>query len=177
MKITSALVSLSLALLISLTAIADDGLKPAKKWAKGRSKVNPVVRRLMGPFKAVEMTDEQKEIVTAKAKSTAAEIAEEQEEHGLTRELMKLRAEATKSLKDSPLKGKEKQAAINEAAGMNEEQSEGMREVMEMTKSFQKEVFGMLTDEQKASLPERMQKQMGQKGKGKGGKKNKKSDD
>ena len=177
MKIISAIISVSLTLLIGVVASADDGLKPAAKEAgRGRGKNAPVVRRLMQPFKAVEMADEQKTMVMAKAGQTATKIAEEQEEHGITMEVIKARSEAVKAMKDSELKGKEKQAAIDKEAGLSDEQSEGMREVTEMTKSFQKEVFAMLSDEQKASLPDRLVKQLGSKGKA-GGKKDKKNDD
>ncbi len=177
MKITSAVASLSLALLIGVVALADDGLKPAKKGqGKAQGKQSPVVRRLMMPFKDVTMQEEQKTQVMAKAKESAAKIEEISEAHGITAEVMKARAEATKSMKDSELKGKERQAAVNEKAGLTAQQTEGMEEVMTATQSFQKEVFAMLTDDQKASVPERLAKQLGAKGKG-GGKKGKKNND
>ena len=49
----------------------------------------------------------------------AAEMKAAREEAGITPELMKKLAEAQKALKDSEKKGKDRMAAIHEAAGLS----------------------------------------------------------
>ena len=80
------------------------------------------------------------------------------DEAGITPALMKKRVEAQKSLKDSVKKGKELQAAINEAAGFTEAQSAAFAKVAEARTAFQKQVIALLTDEQKENLPQAMKR-------------------
>jgi hypothetical protein len=96
----------------------------------------------------------------------------------LSPELQKKRAEVMKTMKDSELKGKERAAAINKEAGLSEKQAAALVKVNETRLAFQRKIYGMLSDEQKAALPEKMQKLMqagDKKGKGKGKKQQKDS--
>ena len=69
-------------------------------------------------------------------------------------------------LKDSELKGKERFAEINKQAGLSEDQIEALKEIGKIRAKLQKDAIALLTDEQKQSLPERLQR-TGKKRKGK----------
>lgn len=78
---------------------------------------------------------------------------------GLTAELVKKHAAAQKSLKDSGLKRKELVAAVNEKAGLSEDQATAIKDVNAIRMKMQKDVIALLTDEQKGALPEQMKRE------------------
>lgn len=162
-----------LAAVIAVPVIADDEA-PAKKKGKKGEQQNTVVAQLMKQLEPVGLTDEQVEKAKELGKVAVAKIKEMSDEAGITEELMKKRAEAQKSMKDSGKKGKELAAAVNEAAGLSESQMAAMEKIMQVRTKFQKDVIALLSDEQKEKLPQSLQRAAeggGAKGKGKGKKK------
>ena len=163
----------ALAALTVSPTIADEEAKKANrnKRQTGRQNVAAVLMKQLGD---VGLTEEQKTKITEMGKKIAAEMKTIREEVDLTSELQKKLAEAQKSMRESEKKGRERLAAVYESAGLNEAQTAAIKKVNEVRTKFQKEVFGMLTDEQKAKLPERMSKAMNRGAESRKGKKKKK---
>jgi hypothetical protein len=146
----------ALAAMMVVPALAED--QPKKAKGKGKDGANPVVTQLLKQLEPVELTEEQIAKVKELGKVAGEKIKGINEAAGITPELMKKKAEAVKSLKDSGKKGKELAAAVNEAAGFTEDQIKASSEADEIRQNFQKEVIALLSDDQKAKLPERMQR-------------------
>lgn len=164
----------AVAAMLVIPAVADDAKKERKK--KGSKGARTAAMQMMKQLEVVGLTDEQ----TTKLKELGATADEAMEalrnEAGLTKELVKKRTDAQKELKGSGKKGKELAAAVNEKAGLTEQQAAAFASLNAARMKFHKEVVGMLTDEQKAKLPEKMMRMM-KSGKGKKGKKKKNKDD
>ena len=165
--------------MLSLIAVAAMMVCPAlaaEKEKKGKrdgaARQNPATV-LMKQLADVGLTDEQTTKIKEMGKKVMAEMKAIREEAGITSEITKKLAEAQKSMKDSEKKGKERMAAIHEAAGLNEAQIASIGKVNEARMKFQKEVVAMLTDDQKAKLPEQMVKAMNRGGDRAKGKKKK----
>ena len=139
--------------------------KKKKKGAKGGRQ--DVAAQLMKRLDGVTLTDEQTEKIKELGKSFTAKMAEAKKAAGITSELMKKRAEAQKSLKDSGKKGKELMQAVNEAAGFSEAQVKAFEQQNSMRQELMKSILALLTDEQKQNLPASMTRGEGKKGKGK----------
>lgn len=156
-----------LAAVLVVPASADDAVKEKKGKRGGASPAAQIMKQL----EAVELTDAQKDKIKELGKEAAATMKTITEENNLTPELLKKRQEAMKSLKDSGKKGKEMAEAVNDAAGFTTEQAAAFDKLNAARQAFQKNVVGMLTDEQKENLPQAMKRMAGQGGKGKGKKK------
>ncbi len=168
---------LALSLVIVATGVAQDTPKK-KKGAGGKgAAANPMVAQVNQVKKALEavgLTDEQQ----SKVKELAATLQEQSKtlkEEGLTPELMKKHADAVKAAKDAGKKGKDIQAAAKE--GMSEGEVAVLKKLEEATTKFRQGVMALLTDEQKALLPEQAQKTWAAASKGKGKGKGKKKAD
>ncbi len=144
--------AIALSLALTMTVTADDA-KP-KKGAKGGG--NPAATQMLKQFEAVGLTEDQIAKVKEVAKKMGAESKSILEGAGITPDVMKKRAEATKAMKDSGKKGKELAAAVDKEAGLTEAQAEAMKKVAELRMKYQNEVIGMLTQEQKDKLPARL---------------------
>ncbi|TWU47291.1 hypothetical protein Poly51_50900 [Rubripirellula tenax] len=155
---------LAAVLVVPASADEADGAKKKGKGARGASASGQILKQL----ESVSLTDEQTTKIKELGKAADAAMKTIREESGLTAELMKKRADAQKELKDSGKKGKEMAAAVNEAAGLSEAQSAAFGKLNDARMKFQKEVVGLLTDDQKASLPQQLMRA------GKEGKKKKK---
>ncbi|MCM2374851.1 hypothetical protein [Aporhodopirellula aestuarii] len=163
-----------------MTVVADE--KPNRKNKGERAgKANPMVTRLMTSLKEADLSDEQ----TAKVKSAAAAFeakVKELKEKGLTTDVNKKQAEASKAAREAGLKGKEMAAKVNEA--LTEEEQALVAEMKAALAQMKKSVAAVLTEEQLAALPEGTRKQLatrgagaaGEKGKAKGKGKGKKKD-
>ena len=161
-----------LAALLAIPTNADDA-KPKKKGDRERQGANPAAQ-LLKQLDSVGLTDQQTAKIKEMGKKFDVQMKTLRDEAGITPELMKKRMEAQKSLKDSDKKGKERAAAINEAAGMTDAQVAAMEKMMAARQKLQQEVVGLLTAEQKENLPPRMTKGpkgQGEKGQGEKGKK------
>ncbi len=146
-------------MLFIVSSVQAEEPKGKKKRGAGRSVQAQVLKSLSD----VDLTKEQTAKINAMGKEVTAAIKKVNEEAGITPEVMKKRAEAVKSLKDSDKKGKARQAAINEAAGLTEKQTAGMAKAMELRQKFQRDVIGLLTDEQKEKLPPALKRLTGEK--------------
>ncbi|WP_145419764.1 hypothetical protein [Planctomycetes bacterium K23_9] len=151
--------------------MADDAVKEKKKNAKGNRGAS-MAGQLIKQLKPVGLTDEQTKKIKELAKEPTELAKKIREEAGLTPELMKKRTAAMKELKDSGKKGKEMNAAVNEKAGLTETQIAAFTKMNEARTKFQRAAMALLTDEQKAKVPEKMQRMLkgpaDRKGKGKG---------
>jgi Spy/CpxP family protein refolding chaperone len=158
-----------------LPSAAEDEKKKKRQGNRGN---NRVVAQFMKQLEPAKLTDEQIAKVKELGKEAMTAMTALRKEVELTPELQKKRAEVMKSMKDSELKGKERAAAINKEAGLSEKQAAALVKVNETRLAFQRKIYGMLSDEQKAALPEKMQKLMkagDKKGNGKGKKQQKDS--
>lgn len=166
--------ALTVALAICTSVGAADA--PEKKKKKNAGNRNNPAMNIMKQLADVELTEEQQSKIKEMAKESMAALKAAQKEAGITPEVMKKRAAAQKELKDSGVKGKELAQAINEKAGLTEAQAAGMAKISELRSTMMKGAIALLTDEQKAKLPERMARmaKAGKAGKGKGKKKKEK---
>tara|TARA_R110002049_G_scaffold27321_2_gene94367 strand:- start:646887 stop:647408 length:522 start_codon:yes stop_codon:yes gene_type:complete len=155
------------AMMVCPTFAADE----AKKGKKGNRQAGRqnVAAALMKQLAEVGLTDEQKTKITEMGKKAGAEIKAIREEAGFTADLSKKLAETQRSMKDSEKKGKDRMAAIHEAAGLSEAQIASLKKANEVRGKFQKDVVALLTAEQKTKLPEQLSRTMnrGKKGQGK----------
>ncbi|MEO1618422.1 MAG: hypothetical protein AAFV88_21395 [Planctomycetota bacterium] len=179
----SRFLSFSLALLVTpcliQSATAQDATGKKKDRAAARN--NPATF-VLKQLKDAALTDEQEAKVKELAKETAAAAKKVREEAGVTPEIMKKRAAVQKEMRDSGKKPQEIFQAVNEKAGLTKEQSEAIKKANQMRTQLLKKAYAMLSEDQQAKLPERVQKMAtrkgmaGKKGKGKGKKKDAKGD-
>ncbi|MEZ6088618.1 MAG: hypothetical protein R3C05_11435 [Pirellulaceae bacterium] len=157
-----------MALLIS-PAIAEEKEKKGKKNRPQRSAAAQILKQL----EPVGLTEEQTAKVNAIFKAADEEMKQIRTEAGITPELMKKRAEVAKSMADSDLKGKERAAAIDKEAGMNEAQAAAMAKLNTLRTKLMKETIALLSAEQKEKLPKQFARAAQAGNKKPGGKKKK----
>ncbi len=168
-RVLACLAVLALSAFVATSSFADDEPKKKKKGGEGgKGKGNPVLTQAMKALEAANLTDEQK----GKVKELAAKMMEETKAlagEGLTAELTKKRGELMKAAREAGKKGKDLAAAANE--GLSEAELAVVKKETQIQGKFRKAVLALLTDEQKAALPETMIKTWSGPEKGKGGKK------
>lgn len=140
--------------LMTLPSIAAE--KEKKKGGPRGAQGQNVAAQLIKQLEPVGLTDEQKQKITEMGKTVSTEMKKIRDENGITPELMKKRAEAAKSLAQSDKKGKEREEAINEAAGFTKEHTQAMAKANSLRAEFTKKVVALLTDEQKENLPKQL---------------------
>ena len=165
-----------LAAVMVVPVVAQDAAKGKRKGKRTRQDASTM---LLKQLEEVGLTDDQVAKVKELGKVAVAKMKALRDEAGITAALMKKRTEARKSLTEAGKKGKELAAAISEASGLSEAQEAAMKKANAIRMAFQKEVLGLLTDEQKAKLPEKFQQAARRAGKaagenGKGGRRKKK---
>ena len=138
---------------------ADEDAKKGKKGKRQAGRQN-VATQLIKQLADVGLTEEQTTKIQEMGKKATAEMKAIRDEAGFTQEIQKKLAEAQKSMKDTEKKGKERMAAIHEAAGLTEAQIATIKKTSAARLKFQKEVLALLTDEQKGKLPERLTRAM-----------------
>ncbi|QEG02457.1 LTXXQ motif protein [Stieleria maiorica] len=167
------ILAVACALLITPSSFAQDA--PAKKGKKGQAARNAPAAVVLKQLSDVGLTDEQKAKIQTMAKKTAAETQAALKEAGITPAIMKQRVAAQRELKDSGKKPAEIQAAIHEKLGLTQDQIAVLKKSNAMRTALLKDAVALLTEEQKAKLPERLVKMTSRggdaKGKGKGKKK------
>ncbi|QDV14609.1 hypothetical protein CA51_45170 [Rosistilla oblonga] len=146
--------------MVMLAVIALPAVAEEEKAGKGKAKKGGrnVATQILKQLADVDLTDEQTEKIKAAGKVASVEMAKIRDEAGITGELMKKRAEAAKSLADSDKKGKQRNDAINEAAGLTKPQAEAMTKMNAVRSKFTRSVVAMLTDAQKEKLPKQLQR-------------------
>lgn len=140
------LLTLALAIVIASPLLAAEGKKARKAKPKPQDPAAGIMKRL----EQAELTDEQK----VKIKEIATKMAEKakaiQEKAALTPEQKKARQEAQAKAKEEGKTGKAAQEAVMAAMKLTDEQKAAVQEEMTLRAEMQKEVFALLTAEQKA---------------------------
>ncbi|QDV70941.1 hypothetical protein Poly24_46740 [Rosistilla carotiformis] len=146
--------------MVMLAVVALPAIAEEKKAGKGKAKEGGrnVAAQILKQLADVDLTEEQTEKIKAAGKAASAEMAKIRDEAGITGELMKKRAAAAKSLADSDKKGKQRNEAINEAAGLTKPQAEAMDKMNAVRAKFTQAVLATLTDAQKEKLPKQLQR-------------------
>ena len=182
MQITKVLLSLTLALVVSVTCFAQDNDKKAKK-ANERA-VKNTTTQMMKFFAKANLTDEQKEKATAVITKHVGDLmaARKAQDSMLTAEQKKARTEAIAKAKKDGAKGGKLAAVGTKALGLSEEDMKkynaAKKKVNDINMKMREAIMAMLSDEQKAALPKRGGAKKGaKKGGKKGGKKGKKKAD
>ncbi|MDB4671833.1 hypothetical protein OAF34_06825 [Pirellulaceae bacterium] len=171
----SAILGLAAVVLTTSTSAQDE---KKKKRQNGSGQIQS---QLMGAFKSVEMSEEQKKKMVEVAKKFSGQILQLRKDTQaiLSPEQRKSRQQAMKEAKAAGKKGKEIVDAANASAGIDKEIVAKLKEIQKKSQAIQKEartaLMALLSDEQKAGLPKKGKGNKGQGKKGKG--KKKKSDD
>ena len=161
--------ALALAALIAIPAIAQDDASGEKKKKKGNRNQQNAASQLLKQLDDLGLSDDQIAKIKEIGKEVGAKMRQIRTDAGITTELTKKRAEVVKAMKDSEQKGAELMAAINKEAGFSEAQEAALKLMNELRQKFNKDVVGLLTDEQKKNLPVRLKRAAGgNKGKGMG---------
>ena len=148
--------SVALSALLFSPALAEDK-RPKKNRPNAATKEQPVVQLPKG----IELTAEQKPKVAEIEKEFAAKMKEAREnlDKVLTDEQKKARQEAQKEARTSGKKRKELQQAIKDATKATPDQEKKIEEadkaLAELRKEILEKVKPILTDDQKAKLPQR----------------------
>ncbi len=166
----------ALALIAAILAPASFAQEDAATAKKGKGKgkaAQGVATQLLKQLEPAALTDEQTAKIKELGKKAADEIKKIETEAELTPEILKKRREAMASMKDSDKKGKERTKAVDAAAGLTEVQSAAFVKTNAVRSKLKAEAVKLLSDEQKAKLPEEFLATLdGDKaGAGKGGKK------
>ncbi len=163
----------ALMLCFATVAVAQDDAKKGKdKKAKAAGSANAYIMRA---FKSVEMTDEQKKKAEAILAKYDGEMKDARKAVAsvLSKEENKAKNDARKEASKAGLKGKEMTEAVEKAMGLSEEKMAKYREALKkpaaVGEKIKGEIMALLTDDQKAKMPQ--PKKGKGKGKGKGKKK------
>ena len=177
MKLTRALWTLALSVLLAGPALAQDekpadppkpaGAKPsAKKPGEQRqrgARQAAAVNKFFELPATIKLTEAQQEQVAALKKEFLPEARELQRKQNalLTDDQKQARRKAVEELRDSNKKGRERQQALQAALKLTPEQKQQQSELQLAQKELQSRVdsklHALLTDEQKAQLPKRGQ--------------------
>lgn len=126
---------------------------------KGR-KADPatqMVKQFMKQLEKAELSSEQTTKVTDLFTKVAKDVSTKRTEAGITQEIMRKRAAASKEAKEAGKKGKEMQAAVDGAVELTDAQKKLMVETDELLAKARVEVGKLLTPEQMKKLPEPFQ--------------------
>ena len=127
-----------------------------------------MVTQFMKQLEKADLKAEESTKIQDMFQKVAKEVAAKREAGGITADMLKKRTEAGKLAKEEGKKGKESQAAVEAAMGLNEDQTKVFKETEEMLAKVRVEIGKMLTAEQIAKLPEQAQSSLKEKtGKGK----------
>jgi hypothetical protein len=171
----TSLLALVLAAVTVLPNLANAQEEATKKKGK-KANAQSATALLLKQLEVVSLTDEQTAKIKELGKVAEAAIKKVQTESGLTAAVLKKRREAAESMKDSDKKGKARAAAVNEAAGLNEAQVAAVAKANELRLKLKTDAIKLLSDEQKAKLPEALKTAAAPKQGAKKGKGNKKKD-
>ena len=161
------------------------GLSAQDEEKKKKRGGNQMTKALLRPFAKAELTDEQETKIKDLLKANRESLMKLQKEANniLSDEQKQARRDAQKAAKEKGLKGKKATEFIMGEIKLDEETVAKMKEttqkLSEARLKFQKEVYSLLTDEQKSKIKNRRiaGKAGGKKKKGGGKKKDKKDDD
>jgi hypothetical protein len=170
--------ALALVVLLGSSLFAAEGQQEGKRGKKGQRPKKPSVTRFLPKEVEATLSDEQREKVALLEKEFGPRLEEFAKKRAaiLSPEQIKAQNEARKAAAEAGKKGKELQAAIDEAMKLTDDQVKKLAELKKesepLNKTIREKVVALLTDEQKAQLPKRPEKKAaGEKAKGRGGKK------
>ncbi len=150
-----AVIGLSLVLLAP-SASAQNEVKKKKGAAPA---ANTFSKQVLKTLEVAKLSDEETTKVKEKAEKVDAEVKKLYEAGGVTPEALKELATVTKEARDAKKTPKEVKAARDEVLGkMTEEQQKAIKDADAAMTKCRKEIFESLTAEQKAALPEQIQK-------------------
>jgi len=116
-----------------------------------------MVTQFMKQLEKAELKDEESTKIKDMFQKVAKEVSAKREAGGITADILKKRVEATKKAKEDGKKGKELQAMVEAAMGLNADQAKVFGETEEMLAKVRVEIGKMLSAEQIAKLPEQAQ--------------------
>jgi hypothetical protein len=131
-------------------------LNAQEKGAKG-DPATQMVKQFMKQLEKAELSSEQTTKVTDLFTKVAKDVSTKRTEAGITQEIMRKRAAASKEAKDAGKKGKEMQAAVEAAVVLTDAQKKLMVETDELLAKARVEVGKLLSPEQMKKLPEPFQ--------------------
>lgn len=162
--------------ILSLLAVAailvnSASLNAQEKGGK-KDPAKAMVTQFMKQLEKAELKDEETTKIKDMFEKVAKEVAAKRTQSGITADILKKRAEASKAAKEEGKKGKEIQAAAEAAMGLTADQTKVFKETEEMLGKVRVEIGKLMTAEQLAKLPEQVQTAFKEKS-GKGKKANK----
>lgn len=116
-----------------------------------------VTNYLMTQIKSAELTDSQKESVATIAEEGSAAMIAVYQDAGVTDQLITKRRKEMQSLAGSIKNYRSRAAAADKAVGISKEQTEAFNQVNSLRSGMLKDAIGLLTSEQTAKLPAKMQ--------------------
>ena len=160
-----------LSLLVAGAMLVNSLSLNAQEKGDKKDPAKAMVTQFMKQLEKAELKDDESTKIKDMFQKVAKEVAAKREAGGITADILKKRVEATKKAKEDGKKGKESQALVEAAMGLNADQLKVFKESEEMLAKVRVEIGKMLTAEQLAKLPEQAQnsfKENTGKGKGKG---------
>jgi Spy/CpxP family protein refolding chaperone len=140
--------------LVAPAFAADEPKKGKKDAAAGRGFATQVAKML----ESAKLTEEQSSKIKEISVKAQAESEKIRKDGGLGPEVAKKLAEARKKVNDEGKKGKEAQEAVRAAVELSPDQTEAMKAADAVLAEARKDIYALLTDEQRNSLPEQAQK-------------------
>jgi hypothetical protein len=157
-------------LVLCAVLVAPLSLTAQEKGGK-RDAATTLVTQLLKSLEKAELTPDQTTKIKDAYTKVASDVSAKRTAGGITAEILKKRADAFKSAKETGKKGKEQQEAVTAAMGLNAEQTKLWTETEAVLAKARVEIGKMLTPEQIAKLPEQAQNSLKEKAAGKKGKK------
>lgn len=157
-RVSYAALSFALTVLIGLSLSAQDKQDKKKQEKKGGE--NPAVAKAFELPPEITLSTEQKDKLAAIKKELGPKLDEalKKQDDILTDEQKAARKAANKAAKDAGKKGKEAKAEVDAAMKLTEEQKTKMAAAQQDVQAVQRQIrdaiSGILTDEQKAKLPQ-----------------------
>ena len=146
---------------LSLLAIAALLIHSITLNAQGKGdKKDPakaMVTQFMKQLEKAELKDEETTKIREMYTKIATDVSTKRNAVGITTEILKKRADASKLAKEEGKKGKEIQTAAEAAMGLTADQSKVFKETEELIGKVRVEIGKLLTPEQLAKLPPQAQ--------------------
>lgn len=137
---------------MTVSATADEKAKPKKE----RTRNADPTQRITKTLEAVDLTADQQTAVKKATDQFQATMTKLRDD-GFNPELNKKRVAAMKEARKAGLKGKEMQAKVAET--VSAEEAELLTNAMKASRTLRQSIAGILTDEQRAALPENVRRQ------------------
>ena len=158
-KMLLALMVLSLLTLSPWAVQAQE--KEKGKGKKGNaSPEQQMIDQFMKQLEKAELTEEQSTKIKELWTKVAKEVTKTRTEGGITAEMMKKRAEATKEAREAGKKQKEVQEAVDKAMALSDEQKKMMLETEAQLSKVRLEIGKLLQPEQIEKLPPQLKENL-----------------